>query len=125
MSWQDIGITFIVVLLAVMLLPQLRDVLERTTVLNVFSSLFTSILAFLLCAIYATLGLWLSVAAQGTVALVWALLAYFSLRNVRDTAYPDETLGFVVRDFFSVWAMGVVFLTAKWMRRIWSRERPD
>lgn len=125
MSWQDIGITLIVVLLAVMLLPQLRDVLTRTTVLNVFSSLFTSILAFLLCAIYATLGLWLSVAAQGAVALVWALLAYFSLRNVRDTAYPDETLGFVVRDFFSVWAMGVVFLASKWMSRICARDRPD
>jgi hypothetical protein len=125
MNWQDVAITVIVVLLAVMLLPQLRDVLARTTVLNVFSSLFTSVLAFLLCLIYATLGLWLSVTAQGAVALVWALLAYFSLRNVRDAAYPDETLGFVMRDFFSVWAMGIVFLASKSMRRIFSRSRPD
>ncbi len=125
MSWQDIAITVIVVLLAVMLLPQLRDVLARTTVLNVFSSLFTSILAFLLCAIYASLDLWLSFAAQATVAFVWALLAYFSLRNVRDTAYPDETLGFVLRDFFSVWAMGIVFLASKSIRRMFSRNHPD
>ncbi len=125
MSWQDIGITAITILFSVMLLPQLRDVISRGTVLNFFSALCTGILAVLMCLIFATLELWLSVAAESVVAAVWMALAYFSVKNVRDAVYPERTLWFVAGDFFTVWAMGVVFLASKGVRRLFSRNHPD
>ncbi|RXE55663.1 hypothetical protein ABH15_05320 [Methanoculleus taiwanensis] len=125
MSWQDIGITVITILFSVMLLPQLRDVVSRGIVLNFFSALFTAILSTLMCLIFATLELWLSVVGQSLVAAVWMALAYFSVKNVRDTVYPERTLWFVAGDFFAVWAMGVIFLASKGVRRIFSRNQPD
>lgn len=94
-TWQDFAITGITVLFAVMLLPQLRDVMTRGAVLNVFTALATSLLGYLLALVFTTLGLWLSAFGQGLGATVWMLLACFSLRNVRDHAFPDETLASV------------------------------
>ena len=65
-----------------MLLPQLRDVLSRGAVLNFFSALFTSLLAYSMALVLATLGLWIWMLGQGIVETVWMLLACFSLRNV-------------------------------------------
>ncbi|MCK9278771.1 MAG: hypothetical protein M0P22_11860, partial [Methanoculleus sp.] len=61
-SWQDLAITGITILFAVMLLPQLRDVLSRGVVLNFFSALFTSLLGYSMALVFATLGLWISAA---------------------------------------------------------------
>jgi len=125
MSWQDFAITGITILFAVMLLPQLRDVLSRGAVLNFFSALFTSILGYILTLVFATLGLWMSVAGQTLVASAWMLLAYFSLRNVRNTMFPEETLLSVAVDFFTVWLRGVAFIVARSVKGIFSRIYPD
>lgn len=111
-TWQDFAITGITVLFAVMLVPQLRDVMTRGAVLNVFSALTTSILGYLLAAVFATLGLWVSVFGQGLVATAWLLLACFSLRNVRDHSFPGATLLSVALEFLAIWARGVAYLVA-------------
>ncbi|MDV2481918.1 hypothetical protein F8E02_07820 [Methanoculleus sp. Wushi-C6] len=122
-TWQDFAITGITVLFAVMLLPQLRDVISRGAVLNFFSALFTSLLGYAMAMVFATLGLWISVIGQGLVATAWMLLAYFSLRNVREHMFPEETLGSVALDFFTVWVRGVAFIVAGGVKGIVSRIR--
>jgi len=121
MSWQDISISIITFLLAVMLLPQLDDVIRRGAVVNFFTAFFTSFLAFLLTFIFATLGLWTATIGQTTVATVWLLLAYFSIRNIRDTQYPNQPVFIVAWDHLGVWVMGLSFsitrLLQKGMRR--------
>jgi len=124
-SWQDLAITTITVLFAVLLLPQLRDVISRGTVLNFFSAFFTSILGYMLALVFATLDLWISMFGQGLGATVWMLLAYFSLRNVRNHMFPDETLASVALDFFTVWVRGVAFIAAGSVKGIFSRIRQD
>ncbi|MDD4568319.1 hypothetical protein L21_0014 [Methanoculleus chikugoensis] len=121
-TWQDFAITGITVLFAVMLLPQLRDVMTRGGVLNVFTALFTSLLGYLLALVFATLGLWISVFGQGLTATVWMLLACFSLRNVRDHAFPDETLVSVALEFVTVWFQGVAFTVAGGVKEFFSRN---
>ncbi|MCM2466649.1 hypothetical protein [Methanoculleus oceani] len=120
-SWQDLAITGITILFAVMLLPQLRDVLSRGAVLNFFSALFTSILGYSMALVFATLGLWISMVGQGLVATVWMLLACFSLRNVRNRMFPEETLLSVALDFFTVWVRGVAFIVSGSVKEIFSR----
>jgi hypothetical protein len=124
-TWQDFAITGITILFAVMLVPQLRDVMTRGAVLNVFSALTTSLLGYSLALVFSTLGLWISVFGQGLVATAWLMLAYFSLRNVRDHAFPDETLLFVAVDFFTVWARGVAFVVTGGVKEFFSRIRQD
>lgn len=120
-TWQDLAITGITILFAVMLLPQLRDVLSRGAVLNFFSALFTSILGYGMALVFATLGLWVSMIGQGLVATVWMLLACFSLRNVRNRMFPDESLASVALDFFTVWMRGVAFIVSGGVKEIVSR----
>lgn len=120
-TWQDLAITGITILFAVMLLPQLRDVLSRGAVLNFFSALFTSILGYGMALVFATLGLWVSMIGQGLVATVWLLLACFSLRNVRNRMFPDESLASVALDFFTVWVQGVAFIVAGSVKGLFSR----
>ncbi|MCP1661733.1 MAG: hypothetical protein D5R99_08390 [Methanocalculus sp. MSAO_Arc1] len=121
MAWQDIAITIITFLLAVMLLPQLQDVLHRGAVVNFFTASFTSLLAFSLSFIFASLGLWISVIGQSSVAVIWLLLAYYSIRNVRNAQFPDESLLAVARDFLIVWMQGVMFLATDYTRRLLGR----
>ena len=108
-----------------MLLPQLRDVMSRGVVLNFFSALFTSIFSYIMALVFATLGLWISVAGQSLVASVWMLLAYFSLRNVRTHMFPEETLASVALDFFTVWIQGVGFVIAGSLKGLFSRINRD
>jgi len=120
-TWQDFAITGITILFAVMLLPQLRDVLSRGAVLNFFSALFTSVLGYSMALVFATLGLWISMVGQGLVATVWMLLACFSLRNVRNRMFPDESLASVALDFFTIWMRGVAFIVSGGVKEIVSR----
>lgn len=121
MSWQDLAITTIAFLAGVMLIPQLQDVLNRGAVINFFTASLTSVILFILSYVFATLGLWFSVIAQSFVATVWLLLAYYSLRNVRDAQFPDQPLSFVARDFFGVWMLGTGFLISNLARRLLRR----
>ncbi|MDK2916861.1 MAG: hypothetical protein PWR25_1418 [Euryarchaeota archaeon] len=120
-TWQDFAITGITILFAVMLLPQLRDVLSRGAVLNFFSALFTSLLGYGMALVFATLGLWISMFGQGLVATTWMLLACFSLRNVRNRMYPEKSLAAVALDFFTVWVQGVAFIVAGGVKGLFSR----
>lgn len=124
-TWQDLTITGITILFAVMLLPQLRDVVSRGAVLNCFSAFFTSMLGYIMALVFATLGLWISMAGQALVASVWLLLAYFSLSNVRTRMYPDETLASVALDYFAVWIRGVAFIVSGSVTGVISRLRRD
>ena len=121
MSWQDIAITVITFLLAIMLIPQLQDVMQRGAVINFFTASITSILAYGLCIIFASLGLWISVIGQSSVATLWLLLAYFSIKNIRDIQYPDDSLFFVAHDFLSVWMTGTAFAITSFAERILKR----
>ncbi|MBR1368192.1 hypothetical protein RJ53_01260 [Methanocalculus chunghsingensis] len=116
MSWQDITISVITFLLAAMLLPQLDDVIRRGAVVNFFTAFFTSFLAFTLTFIFATLSLWTATIGQTTVATVWLLLAYYSLRNVRDMQYPDQSVFFVARDHLGVWLMGISYVLSRFFK---------
>lgn len=120
-TWQDFAITGITILFAVMLLPQLRDVVSRGAVLNFFSALFTSLLGYGMALVFATLGLWISMFGQGLVATTWMLLACFSLRNVRNRMYPEKSLAAVALDFFTVWVQGVAFIVAGGVKGLFSR----
>jgi CHASE2 domain-containing sensor protein len=122
MSWQDLAITAIAFLAGVMLIPQLLDIVNRGAVVNFFTASLTSVILFILSYVFATLGLWFSVIAQSFVATAWLLLAYYSLRNVRDAQFPDQPLSFVARDFFSVWVLGTTFLISRYAERLLRRS---
>jgi CHASE2 domain-containing sensor protein len=122
MSWQDLAITTIAFLAGMMLIPQLLDIVNRGAVVNFFTASLTSIILFILSYVFATLGLWFSVIAQSFVATAWLLLAYYSLRNVRDAQFPDQPLSFVARDFFSVWVLGTTFLISRYAERLLRRS---
>ena len=121
-TWQDFAITGITILFAVMLVPQLRDVMTRGAVLNVFSALTTSLLGYSLALVFSTLGLWISVFGQGLVATAWLLLAYFSLKNVRDHGFPEETLLSVALEIGTVWLQGVAFTVTGGVKEFFSRK---
>jgi len=121
-TWQDFAITGITVLFAVMLLPQLRDVVTRGAVMNFFTALTTSLLSYLMALVFATLGLWISVFGQGLAATAWMLLACFSLKNVRDHAFPGETLLSVALEIGTVWLQGVAFTVTGGVKEFFSRK---
>jgi len=75
--------------------PAAAGVLNHGAVINFFTASLTSVLLYGFSYVFASLGLWISVVAQSFVATVWLLLAYYSLRNVRDAQFPDQPLSFV------------------------------
>lgn len=119
-TWQDFAITGITVLFAVMLLPQLRDVVTRGAVMNFFTALTTSLLSYLMALVFSTLGLWISVFGQGLAATVWLMLACFSLKNVRDHSFPGETLLSVALEIGAVWLQGVAFTVTGGLKEFFS-----
>jgi hypothetical protein len=122
MSWQDLALTSFIFLAGVLLIPQLLDTMHRGAVVNFFSASLTSVLLFCISSVFASLGLWISVIAQSFVAVVWVCLAFFSLRNVRNSQFPDKSLFFVARDFLGVWIFGVTFLVSNGARRLLRRD---
>ncbi|OPX73275.1 MAG: hypothetical protein A4E39_01154 [Methanoregulaceae archaeon PtaB.Bin152] len=122
MSWQDIALTFFIFLAGVLLIPQLRDTMNHGAVVNFFTASLTSVLLFCISGIFASLGLWISVIAQSFVGVIWLFLAFFSLRNVRDSQFPDQSLFFVARDFFGVWVLGSAFMVSNCARRLFRRD---
>lgn len=101
-----------------MLIPQLLDTIHRGAVVNFFTASVTSAILFCISGIFASLGLWISFVAQSFVGVIWLLLAFFSLRNVRDAHFPDKSLFFVAQDFFGVWILGSAFMISNGARRL-------
>lgn len=81
--WQDVGIMTISASFSFLLLPQLHDVVCRGRIVNLWTAISTGVGILLLGGIYLTMGLWLSVITQVMTALVWMLIALFSIRNQR------------------------------------------
>ena len=81
--WQDVGIMTISASFSFLLLPQLHDVVYRGRIVNLWTAISTGVGILLLGGIYLTMGLWLSVITQVMTALVWMLIALFSIRNQR------------------------------------------
>lgn len=78
MIWQDALITSGSVFFTLSLVPQLRDAI-RGHGMNVYSAVLTSIILFMFCAAYYSMGmLW---AAIPITATMWAMIAYFSWRR--------------------------------------------
>ena len=79
---HDVIIAIVSFLFAVVLLPQLRDVLKGKTTLNLFAASLTTIGLIILTANFFVMGFWISFAADLFNSVVWFLLFVFSYRNL-------------------------------------------
>ena len=82
-AWQDVVIAFVSILFGFILIPQLRDVWQRKTTLNVYTAGLTTIGLYILAATFYTMGYWISLSAELFSGTVWFLLFVFSLRNIK------------------------------------------
>jgi len=85
MLWQDIVIAAVSLLFGFILIPQLKDVLNRKTSLNEFTALFTTIGLFILAFTFFTLNLYISVVAETFSGVIWLFLFILSVKNNRET----------------------------------------
>jgi len=76
--WQDTLVACGSIFFAVSLLPELRDA-RNGNGMNVFSATMTSVILFMYCIAYYTVGMYL--AAIPITASIWALIAYYSWRS--------------------------------------------
>ena len=81
MIWQDYAITIIVYMFVAVTIPQLLDVINRRSFLNLFTAGATSLGNYGLAYVFFTLDLWLSVTSALLIASLWLLLFLFSMRN--------------------------------------------
>jgi hypothetical protein len=81
---HDIIIAIVSLLFGFILLPQLRDVYRRKTVLNLYTSSLTTIGLIILTANFFVMGFWISFIADFFNAVIWLLLFVLSLRNLRE-----------------------------------------
>lgn len=79
--WQDYVISIVSLLFGVILLPQLKDVWDGKTILNVYTAALTTLGLYILGITFFTLNLWISVISEFFSATVWLLLFILSLRN--------------------------------------------
>jgi hypothetical protein len=81
MLWQDIIIAVISIMFGFILLPQLKDVWNKKTILNEFTAALTTIGLFILAITFFTLNLYISVIAETFSGIIWLLLFILSARN--------------------------------------------
>ena len=81
MIWQDYAITIIVYMFVTVTIPQLIDVINKKTSLNLFTSGATALGNYCLTYVFFTLDLWLSVTSAFSIATIWLLLLLFSIKN--------------------------------------------
>jgi len=82
-KWQDIVIATVGLMFGVILFPQLRDVWNGKTSLNLYSASLTTVGLFILAITFATMNLWLSLIADFFSGTVWLMLFILSVRNVK------------------------------------------
>jgi hypothetical protein len=82
-QWQDIVIAIVSLMFGFILLPQLRDVWNRKTSLNLFTAGLTTIGLVILTATFFTMSFWISMTADAFSAIVWFLLFALSYRNLK------------------------------------------
>ena len=81
MIWQDYAITLIVFMFVIVTIPQVIDVLKRKVKLNLVTAGPTAIGNYLLAAVFATLGLWISVTSTLLIATIWLIIFIGSCRK--------------------------------------------
>lgn len=78
---HDIIIAIVSFLFAIVLIPQLRDVLKNKISLNLYAASLTTIGLIVLTINFFVMGFWISFAADLCNSLIWGLLFIFSIRN--------------------------------------------
>ena len=81
---HDIIIAVVSFLFAIVLIPQLRDVLKNKISLNLYAASLTTIGLIILTANFFAMGFWISFAADFCNAVIWGLLFVFSVKNKRN-----------------------------------------
>ena len=81
---HDIIIALVSLLFGFILLPQLRDVYRKKTILNLYTGILTTIGLIILTANYFVMGFWISFIADFFNSIVWFLLFVFSYKNLKE-----------------------------------------
>jgi fucose permease len=81
---HDVIIAVVSLLFGFILLPQLRDVYRRKTVLNLYTSSLTTIGLIILTINFFMMGFWISFIADFFNSVVWFLIFVLSLRNLKE-----------------------------------------
>jgi len=78
---HDIIIAVVSFLFAIVLIPQLKDVLKNKISLNLYAASLTTIGLIVLTINFYVMGFWISFAADFCNSLIWGLLFVFSVKN--------------------------------------------
>jgi hypothetical protein len=79
--WQDIVIAVVSILFGFILIPQLKDVWQGKSTLNLFTASLTTIGLYILAATFYTMQFWISFTAEIFSGTIWLLLFALSLKN--------------------------------------------
>ena len=82
-AWHDIVIAVVSILFGFILLPQLRDVWNGKSILNLYTASLTTIGLYTLAVTFFTMQFWISFIAELFSGTVWLLLFVFSFNNHR------------------------------------------
>jgi len=80
-AWQDIVIAVISILFGFILIPQLRDVWNGKSTLNLFTASLTTIGLYILAVTFFTMQFWISFTAELFSGTIWLLLFALSYKN--------------------------------------------
>jgi len=72
--WQDYAITLIIYMFVIVTIPQVIDVLKKKTRLNLLTAGPTAFGNYLMAAVFASLGLWISVTSSLLIATLWLII---------------------------------------------------
>jgi len=78
---HDIIIAVVSFSFGFILLPQLKEVWQGKTSLNLFTASFTTVGLFILTINFMAMGFWISFLADLFSTIIWLLLFVFSYRN--------------------------------------------
>ena len=81
--WQDIVIAIVGLMFGFILFPQLKDVWNGKTILNLYSAGLTTVGLFILALTFLTMNLYLSFIADFFSAGVWFMLFILSFKNIK------------------------------------------
>ena len=83
--WQDYLLTFVIFMFAWCMIPQVKDVLKKKVVLNLWSAGITALGNYVCAIIWILLPtpLWVSVIASVSVGTIWLVLFVGSIRNMK------------------------------------------
>ena len=80
-AWQDIVIAVVSILFGFILIPQLRDVWNGRSILNLYTASLTTIGLYILAVTFFTMQFWISFTAELFSGTIWLLLFALSYKN--------------------------------------------